>query len=79
VIAKSSGKQEYPTNSILGIEFYSKNGRKDSFGLKIGTQGTEKFDFGIIAPEKPIYSFGSFIINSNTHLSSINSLGFAVI
>ena len=72
-------KQESQSNSILGLELISKNGRKDTFGLKVGSQGTQKFDFGVKGPEKPIYSFGSFTISPITHLSCISSLGFAII
>lgn len=57
----------------------SKNGRKDAFGQKVGSPGTQKFDFGIKVPEKPIYSYGSFVISSSTGLSCINKLGFAVV
>ncbi len=63
---------------ITGIEIMSKNSRKDNFGQKVGTNGTKKFDFGIKNPEKPIFSYGSFIINKD-NVSIINKLGFSVI
>lgn len=72
-------KQEIHKDAIVGLELISKNGRKDSFGQKIGSSGTQKFDFCIKTPEKPIYSFGSFTINSKSGVSCINRLGFAVV
>ena len=35
---------------IVGVELVSKSGRKDNFGMKVGTNGTKKFDFGIRSP-----------------------------
>ena len=63
---------------ITGIEFISKTGRKDNFGQKIGASGTKKFDFGIKSPEKPIFSFGSFMIGKD-NVSMVNRLGFSII
>lgn len=40
VISKANGNQESGIITIQGIELQSKNGRKDIFGLKVGTQGT---------------------------------------
>ena len=49
-------------NKITGIEFASKQGRNDAFGAR--GKG-RKFDFEIKDPEKPIFSYGKFIINKN--------------
>lgn len=44
VLSKSqngqNSKQDGLSNMILGLELISKNGRKDTFGLKVGSQGT---------------------------------------
>ena len=50
VIMTNPPKPDTPKESIVGIELYSKNGRKDTFGMKVGTAGTQKHDFGIKAP-----------------------------
>lgn len=72
-------KPDIPKDTIVGIELISKNGRKDLFGQKAGSAGTQKFDFNIKTPEKPIYSFGSFTINSKSGVSCVNKLGLVIL
>lgn len=79
IIMINPPKAEILKDSIVGIELISKNGRRDSFGQKLGSAGTQKFDFEIKTPEKPIYSYGSFTINSQLKVSCVNKLGFVIV
>ena len=60
---------------IVGFEFFSKNGRVDSFGT-IKSKG-KSFNYGIRRPEKPIVTFGTFNVGAG-NVSWVSKLGFEV-